>query len=118
MTRCKSLLVLALSATVLAAPAAFADEPRLPAGYESVKVEFVHKSWLTPKENYQTMRRQVRKGCTTPGLKLAVTRKSEQVCIDGMTDKAVAQLGRRQIADLHFAATGRRVPETQLASAR
>ncbi len=114
----RALLALGLSAAVLAAPAAFADNARLPAGLKEVKVEFRYKSWETPAENYRTVRRLVRSECVTPGVRLAITRISEQVCIDGMTDRLVAELGREQIADLHFASTGRRVSETQLASAR
>lgn len=118
MIRCKSLLALGLSATILAAPSAFADQPRQPFGHEEVTVEFRYKSWESAKDNYRTIRRLVVRACTTPGVKLAVTRLSEHVCVREMLDKTIAQLGRKQIADLHFAATGRRIADAQLASAR
>src|SRR5690606_12433275 len=53
MMRCKSLLALGLSATILAAPSAFADQPRQPFGHEEVTVEFRYKSWESAKDNYR-----------------------------------------------------------------
>jgi hypothetical protein len=114
----RALLALGLSAAVLAAPAASADQPRQPAGHKEVTVEYRYKSWESPGENYQSIRRLVKRECVTSGVKPMITRVSEKACVDSMTDKVIAQLGRKQIADLHFAATGRRVSESQLASAR
>jgi UrcA family protein len=110
-----SFFALAIAATASAAsPAAFAQ-----VGREQVTIEFGYKSWDTAAENYQVIRRIVKRACTSSGgAKSLLVKLTEQECIDGMTDMAVAQLGRPQLASLHYAATGRDVSvNIQLASA-
>ena len=113
-----SIAALALSASPAASAQNGRDQGGNQIGRTQMTVEFRYKSWESASQNYQQIRRLVKRACTTPGSKLAVTRLSEQVCVDGMTDLFVAQLGRPQIADAHFAATGRRIAtDHQLASA-
>lgn len=114
----KSLLALSLSAAAgLAVSPAIAQSPGQTFGYEPVTIEFRYRSWETPAKNYQALRRIARNSCTSLGPRLMVTRISEQKCADALTDSAVAELGRRTVSELHFAATGRRVSAgPQLAS--
>ena len=116
-TTIRARLALGLSTAMLAAPAAFAEKARQPAGHQEVTVEFRYQPWVSPAENYGAIRRLVTKACTNPSVLPLALKLPQQVCVREMLDKSVAQLGRKQIADLHFAATGRHVAQTQLASA-
>lgn len=110
----KSLLALGLSAAVLTVPATAQTPIDTIGGQERAQIEFRYRGWDTPAENYQVVRRLARRACKTEGPRPLAFALVEQACVAELVDGAIAQIGRPQIAQIHFNATGRRVSSSSL----
>lgn len=81
-------------------------------------ISFDYDSAKTARQNHAAFLREARRACTTPGLRPLDLRRREDTCISNAVDAFVRQIGRIDIAAIHFDRTGRRIDSSRILAAR
>jgi hypothetical protein len=102
----------------IAAVGQFAPGASAGSQYATFTISFDYDSAKTAQQNYGAFLREARRACTTPGLRPLDLRRREDACIDDAVDAFVRQVGRTDIAAIHFDRTGRRIDSSRILAAR
>ena len=113
-----SLLGTAFLASALAASPAQAQSPsQSPSWNQYVTADFRYNPDASVKSNYRTFRIIAKRACRSTGPGVASASAKRKACLADLMDRAVASTQRADMADLHFAETGRSIDSSrQLAS--
>ena len=113
-------LALAAVAGCAAIAAAGQFTPGASAGpqHTTFTIGFDYDARKPAEQNYGAFLRQTRRACTTPGLRLLDMRRREDICVADAVDAFVRQVGRTDIAAIHFDRTGRRIDSSRILAAR
>jgi hypothetical protein len=102
----------------IAAAGQFAPGASAGPQHATFTISFDYDAGKPAEQTYAAFQREARRACTTPGLRPLDLRRREDDCVADAVDAFVRQVGRTDIAAVHFDRTGRRIDSSRILAAR